>query len=571
MANASKTVTKSGSLYRIIPCFHGVCASPSEEVTMALRRTLSTKGAPGAVVLPGGIEYDIYIPNESIAFPKEILLSVDDLRNLSCSNPNNFSFTHYGPPPPMQDKPTNQDFALSGCFEDDKLQPYRFSVVADGISNGYSFPQRGAQLSCFAAYECLKELYRDLSKSGRTLSEGDVDHFRQNLATKINEYLQLDRIHLLNVFEIEHSGPMSISSKVWRDNFRDKPEKWYGNTLLVSFLSPFGGFVVYAGDGGIILIKGGGVVKEVIRSDSSSVIKQFVTNGVSSGSFYGAFVECAEADGFVEFVTVTDGLDRTYQLNNVDLSSFFSKDARLEHLIDQIRNLDSRFGQVDVDNFSIARIFLQLSTEPHTRLTGSGGAIVPVSLNRNEEVQRVGTTASEDSSVESGGKKKAVRALKLPLTTIFLGISICLGLINALVLGLAPLNNSGATSASMFRPEMAATDAAARAAAMSALELVMLQDAILILTEVANVAMSRAEAARVELATAEGDVASTEERVTELTEVANVAMSRAEAARVELATADNAFLMARNAAERMATLAAETAATAINQMVNQRP
>lgn len=43
-----------------------------------------------------------------------ISLDEDDIKNLGCLNPDNFSFTHYVPD--SQDKPTNQDFALSGHF-----------------------------------------------------------------------------------------------------------------------------------------------------------------------------------------------------------------------------------------------------------------------------------------------------------------------------------------------------------------------------------------------------------------------------------------------------------------------
>ena len=572
MANANSGKTGTGSMYRIIPCLHGVCASPSEEATMKVRKTQSTKDVPETVLLPGGIEHDVYLPNESIAFPREIYLSDEDLRNLDCSSPDNFSFTHYGPPPPKQDKPTNQDFALSGHFRDDTLQPSRFSILADGISNGFGFSQRGAQLSCFAAYECLKELHQEFSGSVRTLNEGDVERFRNDLAKKINDYLHLDRDHLLTVFEAEHSEPANIASKVWHKNFKDRPEKWYGNTLLVSFLSPFGGFVVYAGDGGIVLIKGDDVAKEVMRSDPSSAISRFVSMGVSGAKFLGALVGYDEADGFVEIISVTDGLDRTYQLNDLDLMSVFSKGASLNTLRDQICNLDDRvIGEVDFDNYSIARIFLPLSEKPHTRMTGNGEAIVPVALNQNDDFQRNEPPRHEKPSVASVEKKKADRSMKLPLTPVLLGIAIGLGLSNALVLGLASMNGSETAPESTFRPEMAAADAAARMAATSARELSALQSAILRLTEAASVALQQAEAAQAELTTAETDATSASERITALTEVASAAQEQAEAAQAELATAEAAFWTERDEAERTARIAAEIAATAITQMASPRP
>ncbi|MCA9091533.1 MAG: protein phosphatase 2C domain-containing protein [Planctomycetaceae bacterium] len=408
---SNKTSDKIGTsrMHRIIPCFHGVCASPSEEATMKVRVSGSTKGVPGVILLPGGIDHDIYLPNESITFPKEICLHEHDLRNLDCSSPDNFSFTHYGPH--KQDKPTNQDFALSGHFGDDTRHMARFAILADGISNGFSFSQRGAHLSCFAAYQCLKNLYQRLSTSNQTLNERDIERFRSDLAEKINEYFSLDREHLLSVFEAEHSAPANIASQVWHKSFKDKPEKWYGNTLLVSFLSPFGGFVVYAGDGGIVLLKGGGIIKEVMRSDPTSTISRFVSMGVTGAKFLGALVGYEETDDFVEIISATDGLDRTYQLNDLDLTSIFSSDASLSVLIDQIGNIDQRVpGEVDFDNYSIGRIFLPLASRPNDRMTGNGEAVVPVALKTPDEGADHEHQRGYEPTVASVEKKRRIAA-----------------------------------------------------------------------------------------------------------------------------------------------------------------
>ncbi|MCA9091534.1 MAG: hypothetical protein KDA90_23215, partial [Planctomycetaceae bacterium] len=86
--------------------------------------------------------------------------------------------------------------------------------------------------------------------------------------------------------------------------------------------------------------------------------------------------------------------------------------------------------------------------------------------------------------------------MKLPLTPVLLGVAIGLGLSNALVLGLASMNNSETAPESAYRPEMAAADAAARMAATSARELSVLQSTVLRLTEAANAAREQAEAAQ---------------------------------------------------------------------------
>ena len=357
-------------MYRLIPCLHGVCASPSEDVTRTLRKNKSTTGIEGAILLPGGIERDVLVQDESIIFPNSISLDEDDIKNLDCSNPDNFSFTHYGPD--SQDKTTNQDFALSGYFTGRSDRIARFSILADGISNGFAFPQRGAQLSCFAAYHCLKALYEQFAGADTSLNEKNIKLFRDRLASRINRFFELDREHLLHLFEADHREPPGIDSKVWQKYFKEKPEKWYGNTLLISFLSSFGGFVVYAGDGGIILLKGERSPKEIIRSSESLAVDRFAMMGVKPAAFLAALIGYDRGDGFVEIISVTDGIDRTWQTNEMDLAGAFSAEASLVHLMDQIAHLQDRIpGSIDVDNYSIGRVFLPLSAMPHGRMSGS--------------------------------------------------------------------------------------------------------------------------------------------------------------------------------------------------------
>ena len=366
-------------MYRLIPCRHGVCASPSTAVTRALRENKSTTGIEGIILLPGGIERDVLVQDESIIFPGRISLDEDDIKNLDCLNPDNFSFTHYGPD--SQDKTTNQDFALSGHFTGRSDRIARFSILADGISNGFAFPQRGAQLSCFAAYHCLKALYGQFAGADTSLNEKNIKLFRDSLASRINRFFELDREHLLHLFEVDHREPPGIDSKVWQKYFKEKPEKWYGNTLLISFLSSFGGFVIYAGDGGIILLKGEKSPKEIIRSSESLAVDRFAMMGVKPAAFLGALIGCDPGDGFVEIISVTDGIDRTWQTNNMDLARAFSAKASLAGLMDKIAHLQDRIpgGDIDVDNYSIGRVFLPFSAAPHSRMT-SGAKSVPAKL-----------------------------------------------------------------------------------------------------------------------------------------------------------------------------------------------
>ena len=388
-------------MYRLIPCLNGICASPSSSATRRIRDTNSTSGVEEVVLLPGGMEYDLLIKDEAIAYPHSASLSEDDIHNLDCSNANNFAFTHYGPS--SQDKPNNQDCALSGHFMDIDGKASRFSILADGISNGFGFPQRGAQLSCIAAYLCLKELHEEFNEINRPLNEEDVAAFRESLAKKIRLLLEDDRNHLLSYFEEYHQEPSKISSKIWRKQIKDNPEKWYGNTLLVTFLSPFGGFMVFAGDGGIVLVKGPSAPKDVFRSDASSAISRFVTLGVSRATFLGALISYEDNDDFVEVIMATDGVDRTYQLNDMDLSAPFSAEASLDDLVDQIANLKERVsGAVDEDNYSIGRVFLQLSNQKHSRLIGDSASANarPAKFVDLEEEPEAGVTAQTSTNDE---------------------------------------------------------------------------------------------------------------------------------------------------------------------------
>ena len=358
-------------MYRLIPCRHGICALLSKAVARTLRDKKSTKDIEGIVLLPGGIEHDILVQDEeSTIFSPKIPLDKDDIKNLDCSNSDNFSFTHYGPD--SQDKPTNQDFALSGHFTDRPDMIARFSILADGISNGFAFPQRGAQLSCFAAYHCLKTLYEKFAGADRCLNEKNIEIFRSDLARKINQFFEWDREHLLHLFEKYYIEPSHIAPEIWRKYFEKEPKKWYGNTILISFLSSFGGFFVYAGDGGVILLKGEKSPKEIIRSSESSSVDRFATMGVTPAAFLGALIVCDRGDGFVEIISVTDGIDRTWQKNKMDLTKVFSAEANLEDLTRKIANLQHQnLRDIDVDNYSISRVFLLLSGEPHSRMTGS--------------------------------------------------------------------------------------------------------------------------------------------------------------------------------------------------------
>lgn len=437
-------------MYSIVSLKSGV-AAVSPDILENLRKFL-TDAQPGqyqyihdrdshTVLLPRSLGSDLCEAGQYIEFSTEIKLSEDDINNLSRNDSFSFSFTHYGPE--QQDKPTNQDFALSGGFDDES----KFAILADGISNGVAFAQRGAQLSCFAAYRCLEKLHSTMAeRQGLALSETDVSKFRSELASTIKAYLHGDREYLLEVFG-ENSGkhPPNIAKSVWETKFRDHEDRWYGNTLIVSYAAPYGGLIVYAGDGGIIVMKSDERTTEVMRSDESSILQSYISSGVSELHLMGAVIEPDDTTDFLEIITVTDGVDRTYQINNLSLQDEFSQGRSLQTLVEKIANLKQHAPDgLDTDNFSIARIFVPMPNRAHTRLataeqprlpphpeselqgqkgtapaipeTGGGGQ-APSEIKQNGNAGEKDLARTSPAEKEPGIKKKSISLSELLLST----------------------------------------------------------------------------------------------------------------------------------------------------------
>ena len=376
-------MNKNSKLYRVVPCTNGVCAFLTKTDLDSLTDAGIATTTEHTVLLPGGMDNDTLAPIESYLYSSSISLTDDDLNFLSSSE-ESFSFTCYGPE--SLDKAVNEDFALSGQFLDDKNRICaRFSIIADGISNGFAVPQRGAQISCFATYQCLKRNWHDLwAYRSDSLGNEDVQDFRDQLTDNIRRLLNDDYRHLVD----QMVEPPHISEKVWRERFLHHPERWYGNTLIISFLSVCGGFVLFIGDGAVVLIKGDvKKAQDVIRSDDDSQISAYVTTDLTSGMISGAAITTKSDTDYVEIITATDGLDRTFSRAGRRLTDLFCAQNSTGLVIEEILGLDNRYPKhFDADNYSIARVFFESKPSRHERLAGRHAgrqAFAPSAMRQN--------------------------------------------------------------------------------------------------------------------------------------------------------------------------------------------
>ena len=436
-------------MYRVLPCFHGVCVVRNEHELTEILLEGKTSAVSEALLLPGGIECD-HIPDAgSLILPACIEVDNNDLKNLQCTNPENFSFTHYGPE--GQDKTTNQDFALSGRYFDGEEISARFGIVADGISNGFAFPQRGAQISCFVAYKVLKNFHRRKVISGQHINDGDVQDLRKELVEEIALAFHEDHEFL----RMNFVGPQHISPRVWNEYFRGDPRRWYGNTLIVSYVSCHGALVLYSGDGGILLLKDGKDLKEIQRSEEGA-ISQFIKFDASTSMIRGA---CIEFEDYAEIITVTDGVDRTFQLNEMPLHDEFKIGRNLPDIIATISDLANSFsGEIDVDNYSISRIFFGDDPQFERLQCDDGAKIIPIHQRVREKAfgedggNEVGAGSkgksflasrivrNEFDSIEEGEKKKSLKMMDWK--TLLIGLALGIALSNSIIMGLSLIPES---------------------------------------------------------------------------------------------------------------------------------
>lgn len=263
--------------------------------------------------------------------------------------------TFFGPP---QDKRSNEDFALTAVFRDAREERWTFAVVADGVSTKTFWPARTSRISCLTA---LLEIRKFIRGCQGEISEEALHKLRQTLAEALRYWLAKDRTVLLEESDLHPAG--------WDENlYRQlgrRSEYWYNSTLLVACLGPHSGFLLWAGDGGIRIIKTPGQTvcgddTEIrgeesvpLESTDDMTIGTFVSLEVTSSHFRAARISFPPLGGQVQVYLASDGVDRTLQriskpYRELELDS--SRRAR-----EQLQQLSNLPG-CEQDNYSIAWI-----------------------------------------------------------------------------------------------------------------------------------------------------------------------------------------------------------------------
>ena len=306
--------------------------------------------------LPGGHSEDLLLDEPPLA----LVLGEDEADDLRLDNrrPATFALaaTDFGPRD--QEKKSNEDYALSVVIEDSAERSWAFAAVADGVSTRTFWAARSSRLACLAAYQTVRQFILD----GRSPGEDELKTLRQTLVERLRELLAADRNLLMNR---DGLSPVGWDSGLYRQHIERK-EYWYNTTLLVSCLGPTAGFLIWAGDGGIKLVKHAkpsaspfeSVNKEVLRSTADLTIDTFVSLDVTADCFKTARISYGDQLSKVEVFLASDGVDRTLQMNprrNYESLSLFDPRKATR----QLRALCT-LPQHEPDNYSVARVTIDL-------------------------------------------------------------------------------------------------------------------------------------------------------------------------------------------------------------------
>lgn len=356
------------------------------------------------------------------------------------------ALTCFGPEGGVQEKASNQDFALSARIEDSKGRIWDFAAVADGVSTLTFWPERASRIACLVAYQVLRRKILEESFDWERFRE----FLRSDLAEELRRQLTSDRELLLRRPEVV---PSTFSATSYRKNY-DNPNLWYNTTLLVSIFGPYGGLLIWAGDGGIWVrkMKSNSQVpedKEHLRSGDDVELNDFVSLAVSRRDFKGGVIDFRDLDS-VSLFLASDGFDRTLSLQGRSYLDFLSDiPGNLStSFVGLLDGSDAR-ASVEEDNFSL--VFLQW----HPGVAGITNAKLPNprEISREErpepkgeyvegvdrevsERQRAKGQEPEEQPISSPESQCAgstpVKVSPLPAKTV---VSIVIAAVSGLVLG----------------------------------------------------------------------------------------------------------------------------------------
>lgn len=250
--------------------------------------------------------------------------------------------TIYGPA--NQDKQSNEDFAIATVVDGD----WAFAALADGVTQKTFWAARTARIACLVAFRTFRRFVQ--SSDGTT--DQSLTNFRTELATALQQALAGERRHLLERAAV----PPRFDEDLYR-RVRGRDDLWFNSTLLVAALGEYCGFVLWAGDGGI-------VVKKTYRDGTPPEEKVALTStdDVSLATHVGLSVTPNQFTlrrldyqnlSHIEVFLASDGVDRTLQQHARTYPRLaLSTGANARAALDTLALLEGAAP----DNFSVARI-----------------------------------------------------------------------------------------------------------------------------------------------------------------------------------------------------------------------
>jgi hypothetical protein len=337
---------------RLYSCHRGVVAVAADTDLIGAvdkQQNWLIRSSPGLRLMPPAASDQLLPYQIRLAFE----LEEHDLGCIAYDAPEAIAATTFGPP---QDKDSNQDFCLSGTIDDVSGRTLAFAAVADGVSIGSFWSQRGAQIACFSAFSALKQLWCGGLAEVPRMTAAHVAEFRRLCAETAAKWIKADRSDLLYDF---HGVPPDWNPVAYQRTSHVE-KRWHNCTLLVTAVSESGGLVCWSGDGGIAVARrrpgGEWRYDTPLVSPDESALEQCVSPEVNEADLQAGVIDVAGYE-YVEVISCTDGVDRTLQQAGVPLWDFAGSLCSSRELSAELEGLPERYGdKAAPDNYALARI-----------------------------------------------------------------------------------------------------------------------------------------------------------------------------------------------------------------------
>ena len=279
-----------------------------------------------------------------------LLVSDEELRELR--DPRLAAATHYGPA--VQEKASNEDFALSAVIRTCSGREFAMAAVADGVSSRTFWSARTARIACLGVYKALRQCV------SAGIDPGDEETHQQlakQVAATIDAALIRDGVAL----EAHGSVPMGWDPFIYDKHKRDAAA-WYRSTLLFGVVGDKGGMIGITGDGGVrgLLVDDSDqnepIELRVMFAEAGRDLTSYVSRGFSHSDIRVLPLRSSERLA-THVIFATDGLDLTMQ-------QFAPNEVEEEG-----RRCHSRYRDLPLDDAASAAEFLEIiSKEPGTAL-----------------------------------------------------------------------------------------------------------------------------------------------------------------------------------------------------------